>query len=189
MAGFDTLILRTERLRLRPLRAADAPALFSIFSDPQVMRYGSTLPWASLQAAERMIAQDETAMPAGEHLRLGLERTADAALIGTCTLFALHAASRRAEVGYALAAAAWHQGFAQEAVCALLDHGFGPMGLNRVEADIHPDNAASARLLQRLGFEPEGRLRERWIVGDEVSDSALYGLLQRDWAARRRHLA
>ena len=50
-----------------------------------------------------------------------------------------------------------------------------------VEADIDPGNRASARTLERLGFRREGLLRERWIVNGEISDSALYGLLRRDW--------
>ena len=72
-----------------------------------------------------------------------------------------------------------------EALGALLDYGFGELALNRVEADIDPRNAASAKTLERLGFRQEGYLRERWIVADEVSDSSLYGLLRRDWMARR----
>ena len=79
---------------------------------------------------------------------------------------------------------AWGQGLMHEALTALLDHGFGTWNLNRVEADIDPRNRASARTLERLGFCREGLLRERWIVGGEVCDSALYGLLQRDWLAR-----
>lgn len=54
------------------------------------------------------------------------------------------------------------------------------MKLNRIEADIDPRNAASARVHERLGFVRERLLRERWIVGDEVTDSALYGLLRSD---------
>ena len=50
-----------------------------------------------------------------------------------------------------------------------------------MEADIDPRNHASARSLERLGFTREGLLRERWIVKGEVSDTALYGLLQREW--------
>ncbi len=68
-----------------------------------------------------------------------------------------------------------------EALRALLGHGFAELGLNRVEADIDPRNAASARSLERLGFKKEGHLRERWIVGDEVSDTATYGLLKSEW--------
>ena len=71
-----------------------------------------------------------------------------------------------------------------EALRALLDFGFGELDLNRIEADIDPRNSASARTLERLGFTKEGYLRERWIVGDEVSDTALYGLLRREWMER-----
>ena len=42
-------------------------------------------------------------------------------------------------------------------------------------------NEASAKSLPRLGFRREGLLRERWIVGGEISDSALYGLLASEW--------
>ena len=184
MPAFDNVVLHSPRLVLRPFTAADAPALLAIFSDPRVMRYWSTPPWTGLEQAHAMIERDQRAMPAGEHLRLGLEHRADGRLIGQCTLFALNAGCRRAEIGYALASSAWGQGLMHEALTALLNQGFGPMNLNRIEADIDPRNAASEQSLLRLGFTKEGHLRERWIVDGEVSDTGLYGLLRREWAAR-----
>jgi RimJ/RimL family protein N-acetyltransferase len=68
-----------------------------------------------------------------------------------------------------------------EALTALLDYGFHNLNLNRIEADIDPRNVSSAKTLERLGFTKEGHLRERWIVGEEVSDTFLYGLLRREW--------
>lgn len=185
MPTFDSLRLSTERLQLRPLREADAPALFAICSDPEVMRYWSTPPWTSIAQADALIARDLQAMATGEYLRLGLERQDSGELIGNCTLFNLHPACRRAEIGYVLARAHWNRGFMHEALAALLAHGFGALALHRVEADIDPRNEASARSLERLGFTREGLLRERWIVDGEVSDSALYGLLARDWLPLR----
>ena len=184
MSAFDQVTLRTARLCLRPLAPADAPALFEAFSDPRVMRYWSTPPWTSIEPAQAMVERDLKAMASGEYIRLGIERAGDAGLLGNCTLFKLDAQCRRAEIGYGLAHFAWGQGFMHEALLALLGYGFAEMALNRVEADIDPRNRASARSLERLGFKQEGHLRERWIVGDEVSDSALYGLLLSDWRAR-----
>jgi ribosomal-protein-alanine N-acetyltransferase len=181
MPDFDTLTLHTGRLHLRPLRADDAAALFAIFSDPEVMRYWSTPSWPSVDEARALIERDARELPAGEHLRLGIERQEDGRLIGTCSLFALVKQCRRAELGYGLLRAAWGQGYMHEALCALLGFGFDELGLNRVEADIDPRNQPSARSLERLGFSKEGFLRERWIVDGEVSDSALYGLLAADW--------
>ena len=67
------------------------------------------------------------------------------------------------------------------ALQALLRYAFQTLDLNRLEADIDPRNVASARTLERLGFQKEGYLRERWIVNDEISDTCLYGLLRREW--------
>jgi ribosomal-protein-alanine N-acetyltransferase len=177
--------LRTSRLILRPLREADAPVLFEIFSDAKVMRYWSTSPWTAIDQAQASIAGDLETMAADNHLRLGIELAADGALVGTCTLFGVNRTSRRAELGYALRSSAWGRGYMDEALRALLDCGFTELDLNRVEADIDPRNTASARTLERLGFVREGHLRERWIVAGEVSDSALYGLLRRDWMATK----
>ena len=181
MPAFDQLTLRTKRLLLRPLQDSDADALLGVFSDPAVMRYWSTPPWESIDQAKSMIDRDFKAMATGEYLRFGIERTEDNAFIGMCTLFALSEQCRRGEVGYAMASHAWGQAYMDEALRALLNYGFSELKLNRVEADIDPRNEASARSLERLGFKKEGHLRERWIVGNEVSDTALYGLLHHDW--------
>lgn len=185
MFDFSQLHLHTDHLQLRPLRAADADAVFSMHADPVAMRHWSTPPWTDPAQAHALIANDLQALPVGDYLRLGLQRRSDGALVGLVSLFAFHLASRRAELGYMLLRSAWGQGYMHEALLALLDHGFGVLGLHRLEADIDPDNLASARTLQRLGFQHEGLLRERWIVAGTVSDSALYGLLRRDWLAQR----
>lgn len=181
MHAFDQVVLNTPRLHLRPLQASDAEALFAIHSDARVMRYWSCKPWTSIDEAHARIATDLRAMPAGEHLQLGLESRDSGHVIGTCCLFHLAPQCRRAEIGYAMAHAHWGHGLMHEALRALLHYGFTTLDLNRVEADVDPRNAPSGRSLQRLGFIKEGRLRERWIVEGEVSDTDLYGLLRRDW--------
>lgn len=180
MQAFENLPLRTDRLLLRPLRDADADDLFTIFSDIKVMRYWSTPPWICAEPGRAMIARD-LAQTTKDHLRLGIEIAHSGSLVGTCTLFSINSTCRRAEIGYGLGSAAWGNGYMHEALLALLDYGFRELNLNRVEADVDPRNEASARTLERLGFTKEGYLRERWIVGEEVSDTALYGLLQREW--------
>ena len=183
MYAFENLPLRTNRLTLRPLRDGDEDALFAIYSDPKVMRYWNAPLWLHLESAHAMISKDISAT-GKEYLRLGIEVTRDSALIGTCTFFEINATCRRAEVGYAIGSATWGNGYMHEALTALLEYGFGELGLNRVEADIDPRNDPSAKTLLRLGFSREGYLRERWIVGGEVSDTVLFGLLQREWRTK-----
>jgi [ribosomal protein S5]-alanine N-acetyltransferase len=186
MQPFDTLTLETARLRMRPLQSGDAAALYRLHADPVVMRHWSSPPWTDPARADEVIAADRVELARGEHLRLALVRREEDVFVGTCSLFAFHAASRRAELGYALARHAWGQGLMAEALDALVAWAFDELKLNRIEADIDPRNTASARSLARLGFVLEGRMRERWIVSGEVSDAAMYGLLSSEWRARQR---
>jgi ribosomal-protein-alanine N-acetyltransferase len=184
MPPFEPIPLATERLALRPLGRADADALFAVFSDPEVMRYWSSPPWTAIEQAGKYIAAAQEGLANGASLRLGIEVAATGQLVGQAALYSFDQQNRRCDVGYALGRAHWGKGYLGEALAALLDHGFGALDLNRVEADIDPRNAASARALERLGFRHEGLMRERWIVAGEICDTAFYGLLRRDWEAR-----
>lgn len=173
--------IRTKRLELRPFGSEDAQDLFSIFSDPKVMRYWSSTPWTSLDQANEKIKLDLKALEENESLILGIERLEDNRVIGTCSLFEFNWQCRRAEIGYVLGSKFWGQGLMNEALHGLLDYGFGELNLHRVEADIDPRNEASEKILQKLGFTKEGLLRERWIVDGEITDTGFYGLLSREW--------
>lgn len=182
MSHFKTLT--TERLTMRPPHRGDEDALFALHSDAEVMRYFSEPPWSDPERATRQVDDDAAAFERGDYFRFAIVLSETQRLIGNCTLFALHRQNRRAEIGYALQRGHWGKGYMNEALGALLAHAFDELDLNRLEADIDPRNEASAVCLERLGFISEGYMRERWIVGGEVCDSALYGLLRRDWKAR-----
>jgi [ribosomal protein S5]-alanine N-acetyltransferase len=159
----------------------DTESLLRIYSNPEFTRFWSTEPWTSSTQATALIEEDLHALAAGERLRLGIFLREQNTLIGTCSLFHLSEQCRRAEVGYGIAPEHWRQGYMFEAVSALLGFAFDELRMNRIEADIDPRNTASACSLEKLGFKREGLLHERWIVGEQVSDSAIYGLLAREW--------
>ena len=174
-----------KRVRLRPLRETDEDALFGLFSDPEAMRYWSCPPFTERAQARKKLDEARSCGLTDGYLSWGIAETPGDALLGTFALHKLDLPSGRAEIGYMLARTHWGQGLAREAVALAIDHAFGPLGLRRLEADIDPRNAASQKLLERLGFAREGLLRERWKVGDEISDTAFYGLLKRDWETDR----
>jgi RimJ/RimL family protein N-acetyltransferase len=181
MTSFEPVIISTKRLTLRFLNEADPPALYEMFSHPEVSRYLSWPTWTDRSQAEQMLLETQEAYRSRSALQLGIERRADHALVGTCSLFHFHATSRRAEIGYVLGRPYWGSGYMHEALKGLLHYAFQTLDLNRIEADIDPRNQASAKTLERLGFQKEGHLRERWIVNGEISDTWLYGLLRREW--------
>jgi RimJ/RimL family protein N-acetyltransferase len=178
-------ILTAPRVILRPPSPNDVPALFAIYHDPATMAYWSRPPMTDPSEAEDLIAEIERHAAADTLLQWIIARREDDLAIGSCTLFRFEREHRRAEIGYILRRDHWGRGLATEALEALFAHAFGALGLHRLEADVDPRNVASIRLVERLGFKREGHLRERYFVGSEIQDSAMYGLLAREWVARR----
>ena len=181
MKIFDPIVLQSKRLTLRFLNDADLSSVYNIFSHPEVMRYWSCPPWIDISQARKWLDGVYEDYRTQNAFQLAVERHTDRVLVGTCTIFQFQTASRRAEIGYALGRPYWGSGYMHEALQTLLRYAFETLDLNRLEADIDPRNLASAKTLERLGFQKEGFLRERWIVNGEVSDTWLYGLLRREW--------
>lgn len=175
--------LHTERLSLRWLLPADAPALYDVFGDPEVCRYWSRPALPDLAAAAALQQEIAQCFADRSLFQWGIAEREGGAVIGTATLAALSREHGRAEVGYALARAAWGRGYAAEALTALISFAFGPLGLRRLEADVDPRNARSIAVLARLGFRPEGLQRQRYCMAGELQDAALYGLLRSEWAS------
>jgi RimJ/RimL family protein N-acetyltransferase len=176
-------VLTTERLRLRWITPDDADALFAMMSDPAVVRYWSGAKWTTIEQAHDTITASLANYANGSGLRFVMELADSPGLIGYVTLHHFVDASRRCDVGYALARPYWNQRYAGEALGAVLDYAFRVLDLNRIEADIDPANVASARLLERYGFRKEGYMPERWIVNGQPADTVNYGLLRSYWDA------
>ncbi|MGI5131754.1 GNAT family N-acetyltransferase [Pseudonocardia sp. CA-107938] len=178
-------VLETERLVLRPLAAADADALYAFRSDPVEQRWNDpplTEPAQAAELIERLAAEHRTIGARHWGLTLRGDDTVRG-LLGYNEVVAAHA---RAAIGYDLARQLWGRGLMSEAMRAVLDHGFADLRLNRVEAHTNDVNAASIRMLRRLGFWREGTFHERFHEDGEYHDVALFVMLARD---RRPHTA
>ncbi len=174
-------VIKTPRLVLRWISEEDVDSLYEIFSDSQVMRYWSTTPLLNREAAAALQREIAGGNLNDSVWKWGVALGDSGKLIGTCTLFNLNLSNGRAELGYALGRAYWGNGYMNEALKALVKHAFEVIQLRRLEADVDPRNTASIRTLERLGFQREGHLRERWHVGGEIQDAFFYGLLKREW--------
>ena len=173
--------LETKRLLLRRLMPADAEFIYHHFSDPAVTRYLMDEPPLSEPAqAQEMIRLYQD--PAGKtYNRWGIVREQDGQLIGTCGYHRWNRRFFRAEIGYDLSPTCWGQGYMTEALCAVIQNGFGRMGLNRIEALVYTENVRSIGLLQKLGFHKEGLLRDYFYRDGQFYDHHLLALLRREW--------
>ena len=176
--------LVADRIVLRGYRAGDLADFYALHSDPRVMRYWSFPAWTQLSQAQPRFDGALAGRDPDRLLCWTIAGRDDDRLIGGVTLHSINREQGRAEIGYALRPDHWGLGYAQDALRLALAHAFEELGLRRVEADIDPRNESSCRLVERMGFVREGLLRERWLVAGELCDSALYGLLARDWRDR-----
>lgn len=176
----EPVTLQAGNVRLRAVRDEDADAVFEVFSDPLAMRWWSRPPMQSGDEAVAYIGSMRSGFAARNVCSWATTDAGDR-LIGTTTLHSLEPRHLRAEVGYILHPAHWGKGYAHEALGLALDWGFTTLGLNRVVADIAPGNDASVRLIERLGFQYEGRLRQSFSTTLELQDSLIYGLLAEEW--------
>jgi RimJ/RimL family protein N-acetyltransferase len=174
------------RIRLRLITEDDVDAIYRIFSHPEVMRYWSTPPLADRAAALQLVNEIHEGFRRQAALKWGIARRTDDQIIGTTTLFNLNFDNRRCELGYGLDRAEWGKGYMREALHALLDYAFNVLELHRIEADVDPRNMNSIRTVEKLGFQREGYLRERWQVNGEIQDALFFGLLRPEWEKLQR---
>jgi [ribosomal protein S5]-alanine N-acetyltransferase len=176
--GPELPTLPTKRLRLRWLKKEDVAALLAVFGDREVIRYWSHPPFSTMAEAEALLGRIHDSFHKRTLFQWGLELATTGGIIGTCTLAALNADHRRAELGYALGRPYWGQGYMAEALPVLLRFAFERLRLHRLTADVDPRNGPSIRSLERLGFQREGYLREHYLVNGETQDGVLFGLLR-----------
>lgn len=148
----STWQLLTDRLKLRPYRAADVAAMFRVFGDPEVMRYSMSGADPSVEATQARIRK---LMDHQEQFGFSLwvvEDRATGEIFGDCGLKQLEEGPE-IEVGYRLARPYWGRGYATEAAAASVRYGFETLGLARIAAVVEPPNVASLRVLEKVGLK------------------------------------
>jgi ribosomal-protein-alanine N-acetyltransferase len=178
-----TPTLQSARLRLRPFADTDSESIYALQSNARVLRYWDSPPWTDRARAQAFLEGCRQMEEDGSGARFAIETLESRAFVGWCSMFRWNPVYRSLGIGYCLDEPAWGKGYATEAVRAMLHWAYGTLQLNRVEAELDTRNAASARVLEKLGFEREGLRREDCVVDGEVSDSWIYGLLSSDWTA------
>lgn len=107
-------------------------------------------------------------------------------VVGSVSLKNISHSMGYAEIGYGIAESHHRRGLATAAVRLLVDKIFAETPLRRLIAFVHDQNQASCRVLEKLGFQEEGLLREHYMINGEPKDEVIYGLLRREWSEQNR---
>lgn len=174
-------VLSGDNLLLRELASSDAASLYDQFSDAEVTRYYDLEPFTEPAQGEHLLSLWRGRYERRFGIRWAICRpAAPKQLLGTCGFNLWVQSSARAVLGFDLARAHWRQGIMRQSLHLILDYGFSRMELNRVEAVVFRDNAASCALLRQLGFSREGLLRQYEYLHGQFEDMYIFSLLRDD---------
>jgi RimJ/RimL family protein N-acetyltransferase len=179
------LPIRTKRLVLRRFDGGDLDAFHAYHSLPETARFLPGPAKTYTQSMERVgryanfVFEKE-----GDWVALAIETDGEPGLQGEVVLKWLPG-HLQGEVGWTLAPAARGKGYATEAAEAMLELGFGELGLHRIEARLDELNTASASLCCRLGMRLEARHVDKWHYKGQWATELIYAILADEWRVGR----
>ncbi|MBO5105572.1 MAG: GNAT family N-acetyltransferase [Clostridia bacterium] len=167
--------LFTERLRLRAPSFLDVSDVFEFCSDPASSKYADWYPHNFKSDTRDFLAWLKRKSSDKSYTWV-IEHREDEKVIGTISIVDADYSGKIFTVGYTLSKIYQHNGYATEALKALTDYLFGELFAERVQAKVIPENEASCRLLERVGFKKEGTLKKGAFCKTECVDVFIYAL-------------
>lgn len=178
--------LITGRLILREFRKEGWRDVLEYQIDPRYLRYydsNERTPEAVQGFVQTFLDQQDEQPRTKFQLAVTLRSSGQ--LIGTCGVRMKFANAREGSIGYELSPAHWGQGYATEAARAMVQFGFEELHLHRISSWCIADNVGSARVLEKVGMQLEGRLRDRDFFRGRWWDTLLFAILDSEWRAQR----
>ncbi|MFK9097748.1 GNAT family N-acetyltransferase [Pseudomonas guariconensis] len=170
------------RCTLRRIHCGDVAAIFTGLSHPQVIAHNG-VSFDSIEATYEQMHWYDALLEEDRGIWWGIALPGQDELIGACGFNDWSKADRSVDIGYWLMPENWGQGLMQDCLLAILRFAFDTLGVHRIHADVEPENSASTRLLERLGFVLEGTLRDVEYKGGRFLSLHQFSLLATDPAA------
>jgi [ribosomal protein S5]-alanine N-acetyltransferase len=179
--------LRTQRLVLREYCACDLEAIAGMYGDAEFQRFEGAL--MNRQEAQEALqkglnwAQEDPRM----HYKFAIALPTEERMIGMVSLMPINPDIQEWEIGWGVRCEDWGRGYASEAAREMLRLAFEELNGRRVVAFCHAENLSSVRVMEKIGMQYEGRLREvRWL-NECWNDEFIYSILMREWQHPRGH--
>ena len=176
-------VFTTNRLQFRQLQPNDVPKVYELFSDKDIVRFDGGRTMGSINEAFQFISVFSMYNP-NSYIRWAVESRETGEFIGTAGFHKLSSEARRGEIGGELLKKSWGAGIGKEALFGLTQFAFLNLGLNRITAMISPKNLAAQKIVEKMGYLREGRLRDWEYWDGSYTDMDVFSLLARDWQTK-----
>jgi RimJ/RimL family protein N-acetyltransferase len=175
-------VLNGKQVKLRQLRASDAPSLFALLTTEEVSRFISPPP-TTVEGFERFITWSLRQRAAGTYACFAITLAGHDTAIGIFQVRETEAGFGTAEWGFALGSPFWGTGVFQDGAELVLRFAFETLGVHRLEARAAIKNGRGNGALRKVGAVQEGVLRKSFLRNGEYLDQALYSIVAEEWRA------
>ena len=170
--------LEEESIFFKPLSTSDMQEIHSYASDENVSRF---IGWRLMQTLDETCEYIKEMMnreTAGTHLYASIVLKSTQAIIGTAMIFNFDREAKHAEIGYVFHREHWNKGYGTQAVKLMTNFSFESLNLNKLHARVVDTNMGSFRVLEKNGFEIEGRFKDYYFIDGVYYDGLFFGILQ-----------
>ncbi len=174
-------VLETERLLLIKMNESHLQRLHEMRTNDAVMHYLQKPKPKTLEETMDNIKSNIDLIEKQEGISWVVTVKDENLMAGVIGFWRMKKEHSRPEIGYLMLPQYWHKGIMSEALCAVIRYAFETMQANSIEADINPQNEASANILKRNGFLQEAYFRQNLFFEEKFYDSAVYSLLKSEW--------
>ena len=186
MTENETPTLQTERLILRDFKEEDWRDIHEYDADAETVKY---MPFGPNTEDETKAFISKSFDRKKESPRLiynfAMLNKLDNKLIGSFAINITDLENKEAMIGYILNRKYWNQGYTTEAARSVVAFGFEQLGLHRIIASCDPANTGSYRVMENIGMQREGYLREEKLFKGVWRDFLLYSILEKEWHAQK----
>ena len=176
-------ILETNKFLLREVKENDYKEIYEIYCEKEVVKYQQIDPMHTLEQAQKSVNAFLNGFKNKKFIRWCIADKVHDKVIGLITLHDFDNWNSKAEIGYMLNKNYWKQGIMSEVSQKVICYAFKVIGLNRIEALIHPKNTVSIKLSTKLGFIKEGLKKEAVYNKrtDKYEDRLIFGLIKSEY--------
>lgn len=167
--------LEGEKIKFKQMTIEDSEAIHSFASDAEVSRYIGWPLMHNLKETTNYVEEMIKREAAGSHIYANVIDKSSNRIVGTAMIFNFNHVAKHAEIGYVFHQDIWGKGFCTETVKLVCDFAFSVLGLHKLHARVASPNIGSCRVLEKNGFELEGRLKDYHFDDGGYYDSLLYG--------------
>lgn len=176
-----------SRVMLREYQSEDFASIRSWVNDAQVTRYLSTRFWAPQTTVDTQEFLSRMMQSSHNAFNYVIADAQDGRYIGQLDMFRVDWRLRQGEIGMVIAGAEDRgRGYGTEALELLAGFAFNSLGLERIELEVHMENAAAIRCYQKAGFTLEGVKRHAYYNDGRFADLGMMSILREDWLARSK---